>query len=162
MTSPGTPNQVRYDDSDEHTEEGHITESADIRRAMVAKRLGKTKYIRAEMPAPECLPDERTRLAVLCFGSPYGVVREAVEQLRAGGASIGMIHLSSLVPFPRESMLARLSGAARIVTVEGNATAQLARLIAAETCIRVHYSILKYDGRPFGVEEVVAELGKQV
>jgi pyruvate/2-oxoacid:ferredoxin oxidoreductase alpha subunit len=38
---PSSPNQVIYADSDEHTEEGHITESAEVRRNMVTKRLKK-------------------------------------------------------------------------------------------------------------------------
>jgi 2-oxoglutarate ferredoxin oxidoreductase subunit alpha len=162
LLRPGTPNQVRYDDSDEHSEEGHITESAEIRRAMVAKRLGKAGQICDEDPLPMCFPDEKSRLTVLCFGSTFGVVHEAVERLREQGASVGMIHLGALWPFPRESILARLSKAAKVITVEGNATAQLARLVAAETRIKVQESVLRYDGRPFAIEQVVSELEKRL
>jgi 2-oxoglutarate ferredoxin oxidoreductase subunit alpha len=43
------------------------------------------------------------------------------------------------------------------VAVEQNVTAQLARLAAAEG-IAVHGRILKYDGRPFAVEELEARV----
>lgn len=158
---PGTPNQVRYDDSDEHTEEGHITESAETRRAMVRKRLGKAADISLGLARPDCRPADRAKTVVLCFGSTCGVAREAVENLNHKGASISLMHLNEIMPFPREAVLARLAKTQRIVTIEGNATAQLARLVTTETRLRIADSILKYDGRPFCLEEVERELEKQ-
>jgi 2-oxoglutarate ferredoxin oxidoreductase subunit alpha len=162
LLRPGTPNQVRYDDSDEHTEEGHITESAEIRRAMVAKRLGKARAISMELASPDCRPPERANTVVLCFGSTYGVAREAVDNLNRKGASICLMHLNGILPFPREAVLARLAKTPRIITVEGNATAQLARLVTTETRLKIADSILKYDGRPFVLEQLERELEKQV
>jgi 2-oxoglutarate ferredoxin oxidoreductase subunit alpha len=160
LLRPGTPNQVRCDDSDEHTEEGHITESAEIRRAMVAKRLGKVQAISMELAGPECFPDAPANTVALCFGSTAGVVREAVDRLRQAGASIAMMHLNAILPFPREAVLARLAKTRRIITVEGNATAQLARLVTTQTRLKIADSVLKYDGRPFSVEEVEREMDR--
>lgn len=162
LLRPGTRNQVRYDDSDEHDEDGHITESAETRRAMVQKRLGKLAAIRMELGTPEVYPDEKTKGVVLGFGSTFGVLREAVDRLRAQGLSLSMMHFSELHPFPRESVKARLSRVPRILTVENNATAQLARLLANETRLRITESILKFDGRPFCVEYVMHELERQL
>jgi len=161
LLRPGTPNQLRYDDSDEHTEEGHITESAEIRRAMVGKRLGKAADISLELARPDCGPGEPARTVVLCFGSTYGVAREAVDNLSREGASISLMHLNEIMPFPREAVLARLAKTHRITTIEGNATAQLARLVTTETRLKIADSILKYDGRPFSIEEAERELEKQ-
>jgi 2-oxoglutarate ferredoxin oxidoreductase subunit alpha len=160
LLRPGTPNQVRYDDSDEHTEEGHITESAEVRRAMVRKRLGKAAAISMELARPDCVPGDRAKTVVLCFGSTYGVAREAVEDLNRKGASISLMHLNELMPFPREAVLAQLAKTQRIITIEGNATAQLARLVTTETRLKVADSILKYDGRPFHLEEAERELDR--
>jgi 2-oxoglutarate ferredoxin oxidoreductase subunit alpha len=157
LLRPGTPNQLRYDDSDEHDEEGHITESAEVRRAMVRKRLGKAAAISMELARPSCRPPERTKTVVLCFGSTFGVAREAVDNLNRKGASISLMHLNEIIPFPREAVLARLSKAQRIITIEGNATAQLARLVTTETRLRIADSILKYNGRPFCLEEAEKE-----
>jgi len=160
LLRPGTPNQVRCDDSDEHTEEGHIAESAETRRAMVRKRLGKAAAISVELARPDCQPTERTKTVVLCFGSTYGVAREAVDNLTRKGASVSLMHLNEILPFPREAVLARLAKAQRIITIEGNATAQLARLVTTETRLKIADSILKYDGRPFHVEEAERELDR--
>ena len=72
------------------------------------------------------------------------------------------MHLNEIMPFPRETVLARLAKTQRIITIEGNATAQLARLVTTETHLRIADSILRYDGRPFNLEEVERELEKQV
>ena len=71
------------------------------------------------------------------------------------------MHLNEILPFPRETVLARLAKAQRIITIEGNATAQLARLVTTETRLRIADSILQYDGRAFNVEEAERELEKQ-
>ena len=51
-----------------------------------------------------------------------------------------------------------LKGAGRVLTVENNASGQLARLLRRETGIKTAGSILKYDGRPFTLDEVAAAL----
>jgi 2-oxoglutarate/2-oxoacid ferredoxin oxidoreductase subunit alpha len=162
LLRPGTSNQVRYDDSDEHTEEGHITESAEVRNAMVRKRLGKARAISMELTSPDCRPPERANTVVLCFGSTYGVAREAVDNLNRKGVSVSLMYLNGILPFPREAVLARLARTPRIITIEGNATAQLGRLVTTETRLKIADSILKYNGRPFVLEEVERELEKQV
>jgi 2-oxoglutarate ferredoxin oxidoreductase subunit alpha len=127
---------------------------------MVRKRLGKAAAISMELARPDCRPPERTKTVVLCFGSTYGVAREAVDNLNRKGASISLMHLNELMPFPREAVLARLAKTQRIITIEGNATAQLARLVTTETRLKIADSILKYDGRPFQVEEAERELDR--
>ncbi|MEI6876482.1 MAG: hypothetical protein WCL50_15285, partial [Spirochaetota bacterium] len=51
-----------------------------------------------------------------------------------------------------------LGKAPLVIAVENNATGQFARLVQAETGVRVHMSILKYDGSPFSVEELAKRL----
>ncbi|MFH1091127.1 MAG: 2-oxoacid:acceptor oxidoreductase subunit alpha, partial [Pseudomonadota bacterium] len=50
---PGATEEVQYWDSDEHTEEGHIAESAAVRLQMSSKRLHKLKGLKEESLAPE-------------------------------------------------------------------------------------------------------------
>jgi 2-oxoglutarate ferredoxin oxidoreductase subunit alpha len=46
--------------------------------------------------------------------------------------------------------------------VEGNATSQFGRLIKAETGLNLNKRLLKYDGMPFAVEEIVEGLKKLI
>ena len=50
----------------------------------------------------------------------------------------------------------------KIITVENNAGAQLARLIKRETGIEPNKSILKYDGRPFDVDYLVQKFNEEI
>ena len=67
-----------------------------------------------------------------------------------------------LEPFPAEAVTAALASARRVITVEVNATAQLATLIRANTGRPVDGRILKYDGRPFTPEYILAHLPKEM
>ncbi len=157
---PGTPKQVLYADSDEHTEEGHITESAEVRTRMVRKRLRKLTGIRAEMSLPKIYPDDGAGLYAVGWGSTRGAVAEAVETLRGDGLDIGFIHFSEIWPFPENPLPEKIQKGAKLVAVENNATGQLAGLLRMGAGIEIRDAILKYDGRPFTAEELAGELGK--
>jgi len=148
---PSWINDVIYADSDEHTEEGHITEDASVRIKMVEKRFYKKMAgLSKEVEKPTSYNIEGSQIILLGFGSTYGVMKEVCSS--TSGAKTGFIHLPQVWPFPAEEMLRLLKGAKRIVTVENNAGAQLARLLRRETGIEVTDSILKYDGRPFDID----------
>ncbi|MEO0115662.1 MAG: 2-oxoacid:acceptor oxidoreductase subunit alpha [candidate division WOR-3 bacterium] len=155
---PGLRNQVVYADSDEHTEEGHITESAAVRKKMVEKRLKRFEAIRQEFNPCYVFPEDNLETMLVGYGSTFGVMKEAVEILNAKKFKIGMLHLSEVYPFPRESVMAHLGFSRKIFTVENNATGQLARLITAETRIKITDKILKFDGRPFTVQELLRKI----
>lgn len=148
---PSWINDVIYVDSDEHTEEGHITEDAAIRTKMVEKRFHKKMAgLSKEIEKPTSYNIEGSQIILVGFGSTYGVMKEtcgSMEEIKAG-----FIHLSQVWPFPAEDMVRLLKDAKKIVTVENNAGAQVARLLRRETGIEVTESILKYDGRPFDLD----------
>ena len=151
---PGRSGALAVADSDEHGTEGHITELAEVRVKMTHKRLhlklaGLAKEI---LPPTVVKPGAKT---MLCgFGSALGVMREAC----AAAKDTGFVHYSQVWPFPEGATLAALKGAVRVLTVENNASGQLARLIRRETGLKPAGAILKYDGRPFTLEEVLLAL----
>jgi 2-oxoglutarate ferredoxin oxidoreductase subunit alpha len=155
---PGFTRQLVCADSDEHSEDGHITERADVRRAQVEKRAAKLAGIAGELPAPEVDFDGVPRNVVFTFGSVGGIVREAAGRLRARGRSIAVAQLRSVWPFPTNAVHALCGGRERVLTVEGNYGAQLAQLIAQECRLRVAGSVRRWDGRQFRVGEVESEL----
>ena len=159
---PGTTGQVLYADSDEHTEEGHITESADVRRDMVNKRLGKLAGLKNEMSPPRIFPDERAGSYVVSWGSTLGAVEEAVGRLRATeGLDIGFIHFSEVYPLGEDAIPPALREKAEFIAVENNATGQFARLLRMETGLNIEKRILKFDGRPFSGEKLARAIAKR-
>ena len=63
-------------------------------------------------------------------------------------------------PFPVKQFPALIAHKPRLITIEGNATAQLAKLIAQQTGVIIKDKVLKYDGRQFYPEEIIQELKK--
>jgi 2-oxoglutarate/2-oxoacid ferredoxin oxidoreductase subunit alpha len=155
---PGTSDQVLYADSDEHTEEGHITESAEIRRKMVNKRMRKAEGLKEEMSPPRIYPDKKAERYAVSWGSTFGAVEEAVLRLRDKGMNIGYVHFSEIFPLKEKAFPPELKDGPELIGVENNATGQFARLLKMEAGVSVDRRILKFDGRPFSPQELILRI----
>ncbi|MDP2838073.1 MAG: 2-oxoacid:acceptor oxidoreductase subunit alpha [Candidatus Moranbacteria bacterium] len=142
-------------DSDEHDEAAHITESATMRLAMHEKRLGKLQAITAGALMPTEIGDvAHADIVVVTWGSNYGVVEEALELV--GREDMAALHFHQVYPLPEKAK--KFLSKKKIVVMENNATGQFANLLKLEYGVAISENILKYDGDPFSVEEVVAKL----
>ena len=148
------PGQVVLVDSDEHDEWGHITESDEIRTKMVDKRLKKYEYLKEDIQEPWFIGKDKPENLIICWGSTYGAVREAVDRLIEEGYSIGALIFGDIWPLPTKRLLDFGKMAKRIIDVEQNATGQMESLIREVALMKPTDRILKYDGRPFSGEEV--------
>ena len=146
---PGLGKALVVTDCDEHDEEGHLTEDAQERTAQVRKRLRKSLLLEREIGIPRKYGSRGAEMTLIGWGSTYGAIHEAVDILRKAGASVNMLHLSELWPFPTTAVADAISKTRNSYVIENNATGQLARLIKAETGHDVSGRILKFDGRPF-------------
>jgi len=151
---PGRSCALAAADSDEHGPEGHITELAGERVKMTQKRLHLKFAGLAKETLPPTVVNAGAKTMLCGFGSTLGVMRDAC----AAAGDAGFVHFPQVWPFPAGAALAGLKGAGRVLTVENNATGQLARLLRRETGLAAAGSVLKYDGRPFTLDEVTAAL----
>jgi 2-oxoglutarate ferredoxin oxidoreductase subunit alpha len=142
-------------DSDEHDEEGHITEDLDLRIKMVDKRLKKMKLIREEIIPPELHGSKDYRILIVGWGSTYHVIKEAMEKL--GRDDVSFLHFKQVYPLSPDTA-DYLHKAQETIIIENNATSQLRQLIKLFTGFEIQKKILKYNGLPFHVEEVVENL----
>lgn len=153
LAVPSWINDVIYADSDEHNEEGHITEDASMRIKMVEKRFyKKMPGLMQETEKPTAYNTDKAKIILIGFGSTYGVLKETCEAL---GPEFGFVHFLQVWPFPSQDSELLLEAKNKIFTVENNAGAQLAKLIMRETGIKVNGSILRFDGRPFNTDYLV-------
>jgi 2-oxoglutarate ferredoxin oxidoreductase subunit alpha len=157
---PGLGKSLVVTDCDEHDEEGHLTEDAGERTAQVQKRLRKLLPLKNEIGTPWKYGSRGAETTLIGWGSTYGAIHEAVDILRKEDASVNMLHLSELWPFPAKAVADAVSKARNSYVIENNATGQLARLIKAETGYDVSGRILKFDGRPF-TPAYVAEMARK-
>ncbi|MEW5960459.1 MAG: 2-oxoacid:acceptor oxidoreductase subunit alpha [Chloroflexota bacterium] len=150
---PGTPDGAYVSASDEHDEEGvlisdEFTNEA-IRRKMQEKRMAKLEAIRQKLPAPQLEGPARAEVTLVGWGSTWGAIHEAVEQLAGAGLTANHLHLKYLFPFQAEAVAEILSQSRRVIVVEVNSSGQFARHLRAETGIRAYATVLQYAGEPF-------------
>ncbi|MFC1964256.1 2-oxoacid:acceptor oxidoreductase subunit alpha, partial [Chloroflexota bacterium] len=158
---PGMSKALVVTDGDEHDETGHLTEDARIRAAQVEKRMRKLVGLSREITPPRRYGPAKAETTLIGWGSTWGALREATDILRRGGASINLLHLNELWPFPAKAVARIMDKAERCYVVESNATGQLARLIRAETGKKASGQVLKYDGRPLTPAYIVAAVKKE-
>jgi 2-oxoglutarate ferredoxin oxidoreductase subunit alpha len=161
LAVPGGSENLVVADSDEHDEEGHITEDAAVRTEMVRKRLlKKLPLIRDEIDPPLLYGSEHPETVIVAWGSTYGVLKEAIDRLSTRH-SVALMHFSQICPFPtteRFDYLDVLYRARRTICVENNASAQFEAFMRAQTGFTAGSTINRYDGRPFLLDEIVEEL----
>ncbi len=145
-------------DSDEHDEEAHITENAGTRVAMHEKRLRKIFGACDEALKPSEIGDvKKSKTLIICWGSNFGVVQEALRIL--AGDDVAGLHFAQVYPLPKNAK--KLFAKKKIIVLENNSSGQFANLLKLEYGVKITKNILKYDGAPFSVEEVVQKL-KQI
>jgi 2-oxoglutarate ferredoxin oxidoreductase subunit alpha len=159
---PGLTEHLVVADSDEHTEDGHITEDLGVRSKMVQKRLKKGEGIRAAALPPELQGAKEPDLLLITWGSNKGAVEEASVTLQTKGMRVATLHFAQVWPLVPEHFTGPLQEAKEVVAVEGNATGQLARLIRQETGFHIERRILRYDGLPITPEFILRELNPQL
>lgn len=142
-------------DSDEHDENGYITEDMQVRKRMVEKRWKKLPLIEKEILPPEFSGDADFETLVIGWGSTYHIIKEALDT--TGNKKIGFLHFQQVWPLSKE-INGYLEKAKKVVVVENNYSGQFANLIELETGHEVKHRINKYDGLPFSVEEIAEEM----
>lgn len=152
---PGYGDGLVVVDSDEHDEEGHITEDLHLRNKMVEKRLKKLEGIKKDLIPPELVGNENYKFLVIGWGSTYGAIKEALDVIERD--DIAFLHFKQVYPL-HERTLDYLKKAEKTIIFENNATSQFKNLIKQDTGFEIHKEALKYDGMPFSVEEVTEYL----
>ncbi|HNN62645.1 MAG TPA: transketolase C-terminal domain-containing protein, partial [Candidatus Obscuribacter sp.] len=149
---PGTANCNYVSATDDHDEESILISdmytSPGTRRMIMEKRNRKIENLLKELPAPALEGPKDADLTLVCWGSTWGVVKEAVELLNAQGIKTNMLNIKYIAPFHAKEVSEILGKAKKKISVEVNYTSQMARHIKAETGISMDAHINRYDGEP--------------
>jgi 2-oxoglutarate ferredoxin oxidoreductase subunit alpha len=152
---PGHGEGLILADSDEHDEEGHITEDLELRVRMTDKRRAKLRLLEQAALAPTLWPRNTFANLVVCWGSTLPTIQEAVQRLARDDTSL--LHIGQLYPL-HASVGETLRQAERVIFVEGNANGQFADSVKLQTGFQTPHHIRRYDGLQFTVEQIVEEL----
>ncbi|MFC1726576.1 2-oxoacid:acceptor oxidoreductase subunit alpha, partial [candidate division KSB1 bacterium] len=152
---PGYGEGLVRADSDEHDEEGHITEDFEVRNSMVHKRQRKLETITNEVIEPELIGSENYKTLIIGWGTTYHVIKEAL--LKQGRDDVSFLHFQQVYPLHPDT-LKYLEKAEKTVIIENNASSQFAKLIRLKTGFDIEHKILKYNGLQFYVDEILEGL----
>jgi 2-oxoglutarate/2-oxoacid ferredoxin oxidoreductase subunit alpha len=84
----------------EKDEHGGVSHDPDNHELMCQLREDKVMGIRETIPTPQPTGDENSKLLIISWGSPYGAIRSATEQMNLDGSNIAHLHLRHLWPMP--------------------------------------------------------------
>jgi 2-oxoglutarate/2-oxoacid ferredoxin oxidoreductase subunit alpha len=153
---PGTKGGVHTTSSNEHGEDGYVTEDPVIRTEIMKKRMKKIKH--ASIQTPFHARDAQSSTVLVAMGSTCGVVEEAQERLAKEGLPCNTLFIQQLHPLPVEKLRPHLLGK-KVIVIENNYEGQLANWLKQHLPIHENvYSITQFDGNPFSVQDVVNQV----
>lgn len=154
LSYPGLSEALIKVDSDEHDEEGKITEDPALRKRMVDKRLGKRERLRNLAVPPTFYGDKDSESVVICLGSNKLIVKETLERLAIEGIRTAALHFAQVYPLTAEMIDPYGLESRKLICVENNADGQFASLLRRDLRLDVARLMLKYNGACFTVEEL--------
>jgi 2-oxoglutarate ferredoxin oxidoreductase subunit alpha len=155
---PGTQNAIVLATSNEHVERGYTSSKSQSTIEMVDKRFRKTLHIKkaSENLKPiKAYGSDNPDITIFGWGSTKGPVIEAIRMLKAEGISALFVQIRVVEPFP-ENLDNYLKG--KTILFENNRGAELGTLIKLNTGHLFENIGLRYDGRPFEPNEIVAKV----
>ncbi len=150
---PGTPGlQHRIGGLEKSYNSGHISYEPDNHQKMTDTRREKILRIADDIP-PQTVSQGRPmgRMAVVGWGSTFGPISRAVENLRAKGHDVAHIHIRHIWPLPR-NLGELLRGYEKVLVPEMN-TGQLRTVLRAEYLVPAE-GLNKVSGQPFKIAEI--------
>ena len=160
-TIPGTPGLAhRIGGLEKDQLSGNISYDPENHQKMTDLRAAKIAGIAADIPLQVAEQGPKTGpLAVVGWGSTYGPISRAVDNLRQEGLDVAQIHLRHLCPFPA-NLGELLSGYDRILVPEMN-NGQLVKLLRSEFLLPAE-GLNKVTGRPFRIVELESAIRERL
>lgn len=157
LAFPPVQGQVIKVNSYTHDEDGITVEDAETTRVLADKRQRKEQSLAKDLEAFETVKVYgQGKAAIICCGTNKGVCQEIAQKF-----GLKTIQLLVLAPFPEKRLQETMRNVERTIVVEGNSTGQLSKLLQ-QNGYQTDDRILKYDGRPFSLEDLENDLRKVI
>ncbi|MEI6887240.1 MAG: 2-oxoacid:acceptor oxidoreductase family protein, partial [bacterium] len=165
----GTISKTYITNSDEHDIDGNVIDDSESAILMQNKRQKKVKFIEAELPKPIVyrnfdLTDENIKsygdICIVSWGSTTNVVLDAMDVMKLENPTkkISCIHYSYLWPLNTVLVNEAKESGTKMLIFEGNYQSELNEMLKMKTGKGIENTLLKYDGRPFFLEEIVEKI----
>ena len=159
--NPGTSDAFYHLNSDEHLEDGSLTEDAEPARLMIEKRMKKLKLIEDALPEPVIYGEAAgADISFIGWGSTKNIILDMIDICAEKGIKVNYLHYSYLFPLKLDVARKFFTDNAKVCLVEGNYQGQLGMMLESALGLKFADRLLKWDGRPFFVEDLEAFISK--
>lgn len=148
---PSEENPVMLVSSDEHKANSQSTEDSTDVIEMSDKRMRKLETLKESLPEPKYIGNKDAEIVFVGCGSAGNAVEDILESY----PNIGYLKYQYLYPLKYEKIIELHEDGARIVIVENNQNGEFAKLIKQESGFEIPERLLKYNGRPFFIEDIL-------
>jgi len=158
---PGTPGlEHRIGGIERDAVTGDISYDAENHQKMTLMRQAKIDGIARDIPLQSVDQGNTTgKLAVVGWGSTYGVIHQAVKRARQSNMDVSHVHIRYMWPMPA-NLGELLKGFDEVLIPEMN-TGQLIDILRAEYAIDAK-GVSKVSGQPFKIREIEAAIKSQM
>lgn len=141
----------------EHNEAGRPRSDAGNHRQMTEKRFQKLERARQAAPPAHYHGDQDAEIGILCWGSTWGPVVEAIDLAARKGLRVAAMAPRMVWPLPDHQIEPFLRSKRVVLVPEMNYSGQLAQLLRARY-LRDVVSVTDYSGGVFTVARLLQEI----
>jgi 2-oxoglutarate ferredoxin oxidoreductase subunit alpha len=153
---PGTPGlEHRIGGIEKEDVTGHISYAPANHELMTRARARKVAAVAQDIPPTAIRGDQAGDLLVVGWGSTYGAIAAAVDEVRARGKKVSQVHLRYLNPLPPD--LGGILRRFKTVLVPEMNLGQLLTILRATYLVDA-VGLNKIQGQPFKVSEMTGEI----
>jgi 2-oxoglutarate ferredoxin oxidoreductase subunit alpha len=155
---PGTPHlEHRVGGLEKANQTGNISYDAENHEFMVKTRHNKVMGVRESIPVPEVHGAQTGDVLVVGWGSTYGSIASALDELlKKGEQRVGRLHLRHVWPLP--GGLDEIFSRFKAVLVPEMNMGQMARILRSEYQQANIVSYPKVQGQPFMTTELIHKI----
>jgi 2-oxoglutarate ferredoxin oxidoreductase subunit alpha len=157
MAIPGTEGGQYVATGLEHNEAGRPRADGNNHRVMTDKRFSKMELARNAAPPAHVYGDPAAEVGILCWGSAFGMVVEAIDVLAERGIKAAALAPRMVWPLPDQQIKPFLESKRVILVPEMNYSGQFASLLRARYLCDIR-PITEYNGAAFEVSRLVQEI----
>lgn len=179
----GSSDAYYFGNSDEHWEDGSLTEEADQCEKMYAKRMRKMELITKAVPEPKIYGvTNGADISFIGWGSCKNVMLDIIRLYAEKKVKVNYLHYSYVYPFKMRAAQEFFRKNKNVNLIEGNYQGQLGNIVEAAVSEANSYGngrnkgsvkgigngfqfkkrLLKYNGRPFFTDDVEKFINKNL
>ncbi|MDA4130673.1 MAG: 2-oxoacid:acceptor oxidoreductase subunit alpha [Thaumarchaeota archaeon] len=139
----------------EHNEFGSVSTDKTNRLRMMRKRMMKLELAKKDLPRGNNIGPKDAKIGIIGFGSTYGPIIEAMQQLRENRIVARFHQIKTIWPLLEDNVQEFVDQMDYVFVVENNYQGQLAAIIKSQISKpEIVQSITKFDGSSFKPKEI--------